>query len=167
MPEPKMPTCSCLIRRMKPFHGFWFRPTGLNTGGSTGRDWWFQAALRLSHDADAAVQLTLGVVVVDVGIGVAQAHIGRGRRRGAARVVGAAVLDQDVCALLAARPPGVGQRRLATGVPTLHVHPVLRGKIGGTPTGEQVRLFILYTINKWKIWHFSAKKIVSIILIKG
>lgn len=44
----------------------------------------------LLHDADAAVQLALGVVVVDVG--VAAAHVGRGHRRQAARVVGAAVL---------------------------------------------------------------------------
>lgn len=70
------------------------------------------AALRLLHDADGAVQLALGIVVVDVGIG-------------AARVVGAAVLEQDVRALLAARSPSVGQRRLATGVSALHVHPVL------------------------------------------
>lgn len=51
------------------------------------------AALRLLHDADAAVQLTLGVVVVDVGIGVAAAHVGRGHGRQAACVVGATVLN--------------------------------------------------------------------------
>lgn len=83
------------------------------------------AALRFLHDADAAVQLALGIVVVDVGIGVAEASVGRRGQRGAARVVGAAVLEQDVRALLAARSPSVGQRRLATGVPALHIHPVL------------------------------------------
>lgn len=83
------------------------------------------AALRLLYDADAAVQLALGVVVVDVGIGVAEARVGRRRQCGAARVVGTAVLEQDVRALLAARSPSVGQRRLATGIPALHVHPVL------------------------------------------
>lgn len=46
----------------------------------------------LLHDADAAVELTLGVVVVDVGIGVAAAHVGRGHGRQAACVVGATVL---------------------------------------------------------------------------
>lgn len=111
---------------LRSFHCFWFRVMGGSTGkrlvGS-------QAALRSSHDADAAVQLALGVVVVDVGIGVAEARVGRGRRSSAARVVGAAVLEQDVRALLAARSPSVGQRRLATGVPTLHVHPVLWEKI--------------------------------------
>lgn len=83
------------------------------------------AALRFLHDADAAVQLALGVVVVDVGVGVAEACVGRRRQCGAARVIGAAVLEQDVCALLAARSPSVGQRRLATGIPALHVHSVL------------------------------------------
>lgn len=34
------------------------------------------AAFWLLHDADTAVELTLGVVVVDVG--VAAAHVGRG-----------------------------------------------------------------------------------------
>lgn len=50
------------------------------------------AALRLLHDADTAVELTLGVVVVDVGIGVAAAHVGRGHGCQVARVVGATVL---------------------------------------------------------------------------
>lgn len=50
------------------------------------------AALWLLHDADTAVELTLGVVVVDVGIGVAAAHVGRGHGRQAARIVGATVL---------------------------------------------------------------------------
>lgn len=81
--------------------------------------------LRFLHDADAAVQLALGIVVVDVGIGVADARVGRRGQRGAAGVVGAAVLEQDVRALLAARSPSAGQRRLATGIPALHVHPVL------------------------------------------
>lgn len=52
----------------------------------------FVCSLRLLHDADAAVELALGVVVVDVGIGVAAAHVGRGHGRQAARVVGATVL---------------------------------------------------------------------------
>lgn len=81
---------------------------------------------RRLHDADAAIELALGVVVVDVGVGVAAAHVGRGHRRQAADVVGAAVLQQDVGALLAAGTAGVGQRRLTTGIPTLHVHAVLR-----------------------------------------
>lgn len=42
------------------------------------------------HDADAAVEITLGVVVVDVG--VAEADVGRGHRGQAAGVVGAAML---------------------------------------------------------------------------
>lgn len=46
----------------------------------------------LLHDADTAVELTLGVVVVDVGIGVAAAHVGRGHGCQAARIVGATVL---------------------------------------------------------------------------
>lgn len=50
------------------------------------------AALGLLHDADAAVQLTLGVVVVDVGIGVAAAHVGRGHGRQAACIIRTAVL---------------------------------------------------------------------------
>lgn len=49
------------------------------------------AALRLLHDADTAVELTLGVVVVDVG--VAAAHVGRGHRGQAAAVVGTTVLN--------------------------------------------------------------------------
>ena len=47
----------------------------------------------LLHDADAAVELTLGVVVVDVGVGVAAAHVGRWHGCQAARVVGATVLE--------------------------------------------------------------------------
>lgn len=50
------------------------------------------AALWLLHDADTAVELTLGIVVVDVGIGVAAAHVGRGHGRQAACIVGATVL---------------------------------------------------------------------------
>lgn len=96
------------------------------------------AALRLLHDTDAAVQLALGVVVVDVGIGIAEARVGHRCQCGAARVVGAAMLEQDIRALLAARSPSVGQRRLATGIPAFHVHPVLwkRYKIR-----EDVRFF--------------------------
>lgn len=75
------------------------------------------------HDADAAVELTLGVVI-DVGVGVAVADVGR-RRRGAAGVIGAAVLEQDVGALLTAGSSGVRKRRLAARVATLHVHAVL------------------------------------------
>lgn len=50
------------------------------------------AAFWLLHDADAAVELTLGVVVVDVGIGVAAAHVGCGHGCQAACVVGATML---------------------------------------------------------------------------
>lgn len=127
------------------FHVFWLRVTGLNTGGSTGKRAagpGAAATLRVLHDADAAVQLALGVVVVDVGIGVAEAGVARGRRRGAAGVVGAAVLEQDVRAFLAARPPGVRQRRLATGVPTLHVHPVLWNTCEVSNNRNYVRCFI-------------------------
>lgn len=76
------------------------------------------------HDADAAVQLTLGVVVVDVG--VAAAHVGRQ----VAGVVGTAVLKEDVGALLASGAAGVRQRRLTTSIPALHVHAVLSRKEG-------------------------------------
>lgn len=77
----------------------------------------------LLHDADAAVQLALSVVVVDVR--VAATHVGRGHRRQAAPIVGTAVLEQDVHALLAACPPGVGQCRLTASIPALHVDAVL------------------------------------------
>lgn len=83
------------------------------------------AALPLLHDADTAVELTLGVVVVDVRVGVAAAHVGRGHRGEGARIVGATVLKEDVCALLAASSPSVGQRCLAASVATLHIHTVL------------------------------------------
>jgi len=98
------------------------------------------AARRLLHDADAAVELALGVVVVDVG--VAAAHVGRGHGRQAARVVGATVLKQDVGALLAAGSPGVGQRGLATSVTTLHVHAVLQEKTAGMKGRSDRRLFL-------------------------
>lgn len=49
------------------------------------------AAFWLLHDADTAVELTLGVVVVDVG--VAAAHVGRGHGGQATGVVGATVLE--------------------------------------------------------------------------
>lgn len=54
----------------------------------------FANAIWLLHDADTAVELTLGVVVVDVGIGigVAAAHVGRGHGRQAACIIGATVL---------------------------------------------------------------------------
>lgn len=45
--------------------------SGLLVGLSAAAHW-------LLHDANAAVELTLGVVVVDIGIGVAAAHVGRG-----------------------------------------------------------------------------------------
>ena len=79
--------------------------------------------LRALHDADAAVELALGIVV---DVGVPAAHVGRGVIGLAAGVVGAAVLEQDVRALLASCPPGVGQRRLAASVPALDLHAVLR-----------------------------------------
>ena len=60
--------------------------------------------LRALHDADAAVELALGIVV---DVGVPAAHVGRGVIGLAAGVVGAAVLEQDVRALLASCPPGV------------------------------------------------------------
>lgn len=87
------------------------------------------AALWLLHDADTTVELTLGVVVdvrvgVGVGVGVSTAHVGRRHRGQGARIVGATVLKQDVCALLAASSPSVGQRGLATGIPALHIHAV-------------------------------------------
>ncbi len=72
-----------------------------NRGGSTGKTQGevqgFRCScqlltLRILHDADAAVELTLGVVVVDVGIGVAAAHVGRGHGCQAASVVGATML---------------------------------------------------------------------------
>lgn len=47
-------------------------------------------AIWLLHDADAAVQITLGIVVVDVG--VTEADVGRGHRGQAAGVGGAAML---------------------------------------------------------------------------
>lgn len=72
-------------------------------------------------EAGAAVELTLGVVVVGVGV----AARGGGRGHQAAAVVGAAVLEQDVGALLADRPPRVRQRRQTPRVPALHVHAVL------------------------------------------
>lgn len=89
---------------------------GLGRGGS---------GVSSLHDADAAVELALGVVVVDVGVGVAAAHVGRCHGRQAAGVVGAAVLEQDVGALLAAGPPRVGERGLTPSLPTRHVHSVL------------------------------------------
>lgn len=52
----------------------------------------FTAAIWLLHDADTAVELTLGVVVVDVGIGVAAAHVGCGHGGQGACIVGATVL---------------------------------------------------------------------------
>lgn len=39
------------------------------------------------------------------------------------------MLDQDVCALLAAGPTRVSQRSQAPGVPAPHIHPVLRKKV--------------------------------------
>lgn len=102
------------------------------------------AALRLLHDADAAVQLALGVVVVDVGIGVAEARVGRRRQCGATRVVGAAVLEQDVRALLAASSPSVGQRRVTMGIPALHVHPVLWNRCDTSKNRENVGFFLFH-----------------------
>lgn len=52
----------------------------------------FAAAPWLLHNADTAVELTLGVVVVDVGIGVAAAHVGCGHRGQRACIVGATML---------------------------------------------------------------------------
>lgn len=49
------------------------------------------AAFGLLHDADTAVELTLGVVVY-VGVGVAAAHVGRGHGGRAARIIRATVL---------------------------------------------------------------------------
>lgn len=49
------------------------------------------AAFWLLHDADTAVELTLGVVVY-VGVGVAAAHVGRGHGGRAARIIRATVL---------------------------------------------------------------------------
>lgn len=59
-------------------------------------------------------------VVVGVGVAAGQA----GGQRGAA-VAGAAVLQQDVDALLAARPPGIGQWGQPSSVLALHIHSVL------------------------------------------
>lgn len=95
--------------------------TGWVSGSSSAADFW------LLHDADAAVELALGVVVVDVG--VAAAHVGRGHGGQAAAVVGAAVLEKDVRALLASSSSSVGQRRLAAGISTFHVHAVLRERM--------------------------------------
>lgn len=110
-------------------HWYWFWFTQCETeeevlGRDTGWVWGFCvfAAFRLLHDADAAVELTLGVVVVDVG--VAAAHVGRGHRGQAAAVVGTAVLDQYICALLTPSSPSVGQRRLTASVATFHIHAV-------------------------------------------
>lgn len=55
------------------------------------------------------------------------------------------MLDQDVCALLAAGPASIGQRGQAPGVPAPHVHPVLQKKArlarlaghGGKGVGSQ------------------------------
>lgn len=52
--------------------------------------------------------------------------VGRGGQ--AAALAGAAMLDQDVCALLAAGPASIGQGGQAPGVPAPHVHPILQKK---------------------------------------
>lgn len=103
----------------------------------------FLASRRLLHDADAAVQLALRVVVVDVG--VAATHVGRGHGRQAAALVGTAVLEQDVHTLLAARPPGVGQRRLTASITALHVHAVLEreGWISGKHNISSAKLRVI------------------------
>lgn len=87
------------------------------------------SAFCLLHDADTAVELTLGVVVVDVG--VAAAHVGGGHGGQAAGVVGAPVLEQYVRALLAPGSPSVGERCLAAGVSAFHIHAVLWKEMEG------------------------------------
>lgn len=84
--------------------------------------------LWLLHDADAAVELTLGIVVVDVG--VAAAHVGRGHRGEAGGIAGTAVLKQNVGTLLASSASGVRQRRLATSISAFYVHTVLLQRKG-------------------------------------
>lgn len=74
--------------------------------------------------AGAELRWHRGTGVV-VGVGVAAGQAG-GQRGGA--VAGAAVLQQDVDALLAARSPGIGQRGQPSSVPALHIHSVLRGR---------------------------------------
>lgn len=59
-------------------------------------------------------------VVVGIGVAARQA----GGQRGSA-VAGAAVLQQDVDALLAAGSPGIGQWGQAPSIPALHIHSVL------------------------------------------
>lgn len=90
--------------------------------------------LLVLHYTDTAVELTEGIVVVDVrvgvNIGVSAAHVGGGEAA-ADRVIGAAMLEQDVRTLLASCPPGAGQRRLAARVPTFHVYSVLREQMRG------------------------------------
>lgn len=117
-------------------------------GRDGGRFRFLTVPLGLLLDADAAVQLTLGVVVVDVGVGVgvgvAAAHVGCRHGRRAACVVGATVLEQDVCTLLAARTPSVGERRLAASIATLHIHTVLQE--GATDMKGRVDIKILQSI---------------------
>lgn len=74
-----------------------------------------------SEEAGAAVQLCGAT-------GVTGLSAGGGRQT--STLPGAAVLDQDVSAFLAASPAGVGQWGEAPGVPAPHIHPVLQRKVG-------------------------------------
>lgn len=69
-----------------------------------------------------------------VAVGVAARQVGRGHEGVA--VVGAAVLGQDVHALLTAGLTGVRHGAVPTGVPRRHVHAVLRRRrqVGSDPT---------------------------------
>ena len=104
---------------------------------------WSGVALWLLHDADAAVELTLGIVVVDVGI--AATHVG-GRHRGqAARIVRATVLKQYVGALLASGSSCVGQRCLAASISTFYINTILWERM--TDIKIHTRYYLLLIIN--------------------
>lgn len=127
------------------------------TRGAGGTGGGLRGPACLLHDADAAVQLALSVVVVDVW--VAATHVGSGRRRQAAPVVGTAVLEQDVHALLAACPPGVRQRRLAASVPALHVNAVLWR--ANRASGQRPNI-ICKTGNLLSVWQDMRKGLCQI-----